>query len=215
MKSKSPRLLACTIFFFCCGLDSRPIQESTWSEAEWKWLEKNFHLALDHNLPLEKGTNIIVSCRSYESLQVGATEYSLSISEHMNAGLSVHVRVPDGPPIGQQLLVYHRDHPTSSINAAEKTLNFKDWTLTEQQRPTLTTAVQKLDKVGFGLSSDKVFLDPIVHEFHLSLGSGDVDAALVEYENPLVQWGVETRRALQVCGAGDLPTAKSVGASRE
>jgi hypothetical protein len=217
MRIKPPCFLAYSIFFVLIAaleLDSYPSQNTTWSEAEWKWLGENFHSALDHMLPLEKGSNILVSYRSYETLQVGAPEYSFSISERPRDGntrLSVHVRIPDGQPIGHQLLRFHREHPMSSINVAEKTLNFKDWVLNEQQCPSLRNAVQKLEQLRFGMPSDKIYLDPTLHEFHLSSSTGTVDALLVEVENPLVQWGIETRREIQVCGAGSLPTVKSAG----
>jgi hypothetical protein len=101
------------------------------------------------------------------------------------------------------------------IGAAEKSVNFKDWFLTEQQCPSLAAAIQKLEQIRFGLPTSKIVLDPTVHEFNLSSAGGNVHAVLVDIENPLVQWGLETRRAIQACGAGNLPTKKSDGGRRE
>jgi hypothetical protein len=109
--------------FVCCllamlvataAIDSRPFQEPTPSEADWAWLSENFRNALDHSRPLEKGSSVLVSYRSYERLQVGEPEYSVSISERpgrSHANLAAHVRVPEGKPIGGQLPAFHHDSP--------------------------------------------------------------------------------------------------------
>ena len=221
MKTEPPCALACSILFVLIAvplLDSQQQQSDIWSAADWQWLNENFHVALEHSLPLEKGRDVVVSYRSYETLQVGDPEYSLSIFWRRSGSctaLSAHIRVPDGKPIGEQMLLFHRKHALGPVGEAEKALMFKDWELTEQKCPSLKASIQKLEQIRFGLTSDTIYMDPTVHEFYLSSSSGNVDAALVDHENPLVQWGLNTRQAVQACVASNLPSTKSPDASRK
>src|SRR5216684_3806721 len=87
-------------------LSSTAFQVVTPSEADWKWLSENFQSVLARVFALQKGNDVFVSYRSYESLQVGNPEYSFSISERGGEGkvnLFAHIRMPDGEPIGRQL----------------------------------------------------------------------------------------------------------------
>ena len=199
--------------FVCCLLamlvatapvDSRPFQEPAPSAADWAWLSENLRNVLDHSFPLEKGPGVLLSYRSYESLQVGEPEFSLSISERPgrpNANLFAHVRTPEGKPIGGQLLAFHHDSPEGSVTQAEKYLKFKDWEVSDEQCPALRTVVQKLAKVHFEFSrSEKVFIDPRVHEFHFDSYSTSADLSITDPEHPLVQWALDARRSIQSCG---------------
>jgi hypothetical protein len=213
--------------FVCCllamfvataAIDSRPLQEPTPSEADWSWLSENFRNALDHSMPLEKGSGVLISYRSYESLQVGEPEYSLSISERPgrpNANLFAHVRTPEGKPIGGQLLAFHHDSPEGSVDQAEKNLKFKDWEASDEQCPALRNVVQKLTKVRFEFSwPDKIFVDPRVHEFHFDSYSTSADFSIVDPGHPLVQWGLDARRYIQSCAANP-PSTKPAGSVRK
>lgn len=207
------------ILIVASALSSPTVQVANPSEADWTWLNENFHSTLDHSLPLKKDAGVLVSYRSYETLQVGDSEYSLSISERpgtYKANLAAHVRVPEGKPIGGQLLAFHHDSPKSSVAEAEENLKFQDWDLTEEQCPALRTAVQKLAKVRFGISySETIYMDPTVHEFHLDSSSTSADLTIVDFEHPLVQWALDTRRSIQTCGADNLPSTKSVGSAKK
>jgi hypothetical protein len=174
--------------FVCCLLAM--LVATAAIEADWAWLTENFRNAFDHSLPLEKGSSVLVSNRSYERLQVGEPEYSVSISER-----------PD-------------DSPEGSVAEAEKNLKFKDWDLSDEECPALRTMVQKLSKVRFEFSwPDKIFIDPRVHEFHFDSYSTSADFS-IDPGHPLVQWAFETRHAIQACSADSLPSNKPVGSSK-
>jgi hypothetical protein len=199
------------VFSVATALSSPTAQVANPSEADWAWLSENFRNTLD-SMPLEKGTGVLISYRSYESLQVGEPEYSLSISERPgrpNANLFAHVRIPEGKPIGGQLLAFHHDSPEGSVAQAEKNLKFKDWEVSDEQCPALRTVVQKLAKVRFEFSrSYKVFIDPKVHEFHFDSYSTSADLSIVDLEHPLVQWGLDARNSIQSCGGVIPPSTK-------
>jgi hypothetical protein len=200
-------------------LSSPTVSVANQSEADWTWPSENFRSVLDHTFALEKGDTVLVSYRSYESLQVGDSEYFSSISERpgkSNANLTAHVRIPEGKPIGGQLLAFHHDSPEGSATEAEKYLKFKDWELSEEQCPVLRTVVQKLAKVRFEFTwPDKIFVDPTVHEFHFASYSTSADFSIVDSEHPLVQWALDTRQAIQACGAANHPSNKPVGSSKK
>lgn len=198
---------------------SSPAQVANPSAADWAWLSANFRNAFDHSLPLEKGPGVLISYRSYESLQVGEPEYSLSISARPgrpNANLFAHVRIPDGKPIGGPLLAFHHDSPEGSIALAEKNLKFRDWEVSDGQCPALRTVVQDLAKVHFEFSqSEKVFIDPRVHEFHFDSYSTTADLSIVDPEHPLVEWGLDARRSIQSCGVIDPSSTKPAASKRK
>lgn len=50
---------------------------------------------------------------------------------------------------------------------------------------------------------DVVILHPLIHEFRIRAGAGDMEVALYDDENSLVQWALETRHALALCSAGE------------
>jgi hypothetical protein len=207
------------ILIVASALSSPTVQVANPSQADWAWLNENFHNILDHSLPLKKDAGVLVSYRSYETLQVGDSEYYLSILEQpgtYKANLAAHVRVPEGKPIGGQLLAFHHGSPKSSVAEAEENLKFQDWDLTEKQCPALRTTVQELTKVRFGITySETIFVDPRVHEFHLDSSSTSADLTIVDFEHPLVQWASDARRSIQACGADNLPSTKSVGSTKK
>ena len=198
-------------------LSSPTVSVANQSEADGTWLSENFRRVLDHTFALEKSHGVLVSYRSYESLQVGDPEYSFSISERPGkhlANLAAHVRVSEGKPIGGQLLAFHKVFPTKPIDEAEKKLKFKDWEFTDEQCPALRIAIQKLAQAPLGWEFDKIIMDPTVHEFYVHSYTGILDAAIYDDANPLVRWALDTRNSLQACGAENLPSRKSTSAPK-
>src|SRR2546428_13622464 len=92
-------------------LSSPPVQVATPLDADWTWLNENFHNVLDHMFALEKGNDVLVSYRSYETLKVCDPENSFSISERcreVKGSHSAHIHVPYGEPSGRHLLASHK-----------------------------------------------------------------------------------------------------------
>jgi hypothetical protein len=207
------------VFSVASALSSPTVQVVNPSAADWAWLNENFRNALDHSLPLEKGPGVFLSYRSYESLQVGEPEFSLSISERPgrpNANPIAHIRVPEGKPIGGQLLAFHHDTPEGSVAQAEKSLKFKDWEVSNEQCPTLRTLVQKLAEVHFEFTqSEKVFIDPRVHEFHFDSYSTSADLSITDPGHPLIQWALDARRSIQSCDVINPSLSKPAGSVKK
>ena len=174
------------------------------SEADWKWFRNNFGLVLDHAMPIQKDVRVLISYRRSESLQVGALEYSFSIADQAKPdSLVVHVRTPDGDPLGAQMFALHKRFPREPISTIEKRLKFKNWEFTEQQCPALKEAVAKFSKLSIPLQLKEttVYLDPTVHEFRARAAGSIINATIVDYDSPLVLWARETRTAMKACGA--------------
>jgi hypothetical protein len=196
---------------------SSPLQVATPSDADWTWLNENFQRVLDRMFALEKGKDVLISYRSYETLQVGDPEYSFSISERGREGKSnlfARIHVPDGSPIGRQLLAFHKESPTKPIEEAEKELKFRDWELTEKQCPALRIAIQRLAQARLGWKFDTIIMDPRVHEFSMHSYTGNLDAAIFDDANPLVRWALDTRNSMRACGAESLSSTNSTDAPK-
>ena len=201
--------LACCFFVFVivaiAGVPEK--QDAAWTESEWTWLGENFPEVLSHVLELKKEQQVLVSYRSFESLQVGEREYSFWIFEKSTNGraaLRAHVREPEEKPIGAQLLEFHRKFPNKPILEAERNLRFRDWEVSEEQCSGIRLSMQKLPNVPLGWTFETIVMDPRIHEFHIHSNTGTLDAAVYDEENPLVRWAIATRDALRSCGAKGL-----------
>jgi hypothetical protein len=180
-----------------------PIGLSPQTDADWAWLSENFHKALDNMLPMQKKCSGCVSYRSYETLQVGDLEYSLLIRPS-GKGYVAHVRMPDGLPLGRQLVVMHQKQPDKTVVTMESDLKFKDWDFTEAQCHAVNSQYEKLQSLRVPLPSNTITMDPTVHEFHIDDYSGTWDLVVLEESHPLVKWALETRNLLEACGASQI-----------
>ena len=177
-----------------------PAVLSPQSDADWTWLNENFHKALDDKLPIQRKCRSCISYRSYETLQVGSIEYSLLITP-LGKGYVAHIRMPDKLPLGQQLIAKHQQQKDKPVASMENELKFKDWDLTEAQCPAIKSQFAKLQSLRVSLPSNTITMDPTVHEFHIDDYSGTWDLVTLEEQHPLVKWAMETRHLLEACGA--------------
>jgi hypothetical protein len=62
------------------------------------------------------------------------------------------------------------------------------------------SAIRKLKKLQLTVPEfDFIVLHPLMHEFQISAGAGDLRLSLVDGSQPLVKWAVETRQAFELC----------------
>jgi hypothetical protein len=199
--------VACLIVILLFGYSGPSIfacRNQEHSDADWKWLRDNFGFVLDDTMAIQKDVRVLISYRRSESLQVGELEYSFAIADQAKPdSLVVHVRTPDGDPLGAQMLALHKRFPREPISTLEKKLKFKNWDFPQQQCPALKEAVAKFSKLSIPLQLKEttVFLDPTVHEFRARAASSTINATIVDYQSPLVLWAHETRTAMKACGA--------------
>ncbi len=170
-------------------------QEQT--EEAWNWLSTGFREVLNDTLPLPKDCQDCVAYRSYETLQVGDSEFSMVLK---NAGSTAHIKMPDSSPIGRQLLALHQKHPDVAASSFEHELKFKEWEIAEKDCPAAKTQFERFRRLRIQLPADVITVDPTVHEFQANFLSGKMNFMLTNEENDLVRWARETRRLLEACG---------------
>lgn len=97
-------------------------------------------------------------------------------------------------------MAQHRRLPNRSADDIQEDVHVKKLKLTEMDCPAIKAQFLKLQQARLALPQfDVVILHPLVHEFRIRAGGGDMDLALYDDENSLVSWAIETRRKLELC----------------
>jgi hypothetical protein len=179
---------------------------SAQSNADREWIEDHFSHALNKMLPLEL-PGIYVAYRSHRDLYTDTLEYSFVIARDVSAKgrdgqfkLVAQVRQADSSSIYDQMMALHRKSPSRSAASIQKELRVKAWTLVETTCPAVRTQLLKFQQLRLVPPQfDDIVLHPLIHEFRVRAGMGDMDIALYDEDNLFVQWALETRRALELC----------------
>jgi len=193
--------IAVLLLFFCV-----PSTISAQSNADWEWVGDHFSHALHEMFPLEL-PGVYVAYRSHRDLYTDALEYSFVIARDVSAKGSggeprfvAQVRQADSSSIYDQMMALHRKFPSQSAASIQKGLRVKTWTLVEMTCPAVRTQLLKFPQLRLVPPQfDAIVLHPLIHEFRVRAGMGDMDIALYDEDNSFVQWAVETRRALELC----------------
>jgi hypothetical protein len=162
---------------------------------------------LNDLVPMKAEGGLYLSYRSHRSLYTDVPEYGFFIGyepRHNEPGLqeflTARVHIADAVSIYDQLMKMHRAKPDESAESIQHKLKVKIWTLTEKTCPAIQEQFSKFQKLSIQVPAfDEVSLHPLVHEFHVDAGVGNMDIDLHGSEQPLVFWAVETRRALDSC----------------
>ncbi len=98
------------------------------------------------------------------------------------------------------MMALHREFPNRSADDIQKDVRVKKWKLTEMNCPAIKVQFSKFQQLRLALPKfDVVMLHPLIHEFRIRAGGGDMDVTLYDDENSLVPWATETRHALEQC----------------
>jgi hypothetical protein len=193
--------IAGLVLFFCV-----PSTISAQSNPDWKWVGDNFSHALNEMFPLEL-PGVYVAYRSHRDLYTDTLEYSFVIARDVTAkGIGgesrfvAQVRQADSRSIYDQMMALHRKSPSRSAPSIQKELHVKAWTLVETTCPAVRTQLLKFKQLRLVPPQfDPIVLHPLIYEFRVRAGMGDMDIVLYDEDNSFVQWAVETRRALELC----------------
>ena len=99
-------------------------------------------------------------------------------------------------------MALHRKSPSRSAASIQKELRMKNSTLVETTCPAVKTQLLKFQQLQLAPPQfDAIVLHPLIHEFRVRAGMGDMDIALYDEDNSFVQWALDTRRALEICAA--------------
>jgi hypothetical protein len=104
------------------------------------------------------------------------------------------------------MMALHRKFPNRSADDIQRDVHVRKLKLTEMNCPAIRTQFSKLQELRLALPQfDVVILHPLIHEFRIRAGAGDMEVALYEDENSLVLWAIETRHVLELCAKGGRP----------
>ncbi len=204
---------AALLLSFCVGRDLL-----AQSSADWDWMSDHFDKALHDLFPIDERYGVYVAYRSHRDQHTDVPEYSFVIGTEKSDTVSglprylaAHVREAESASVYDQMMAQHRKFPNRSADDIQKDVHVKKLTLTEMDCPAIKAQFSKLQQTRLALPHfDVVILHPLVHEFRIRAGGGDLDVALYDDENSLVSWAIETRHALELCATNTIepPTVK-------
>jgi hypothetical protein len=193
---------AALLLSFCAGGSL-----SAQSSADWDWMSNHFDKALHDLFPIDERYGVYVAYRSHRDLYTDVPEYSFVIGPEKSDTVSglppylaAHVREAESASVYDQMMMLHRKFPNRSAEDVQKGVNVKKWKLTEMNCPAIKAQFLKFRQLRLAPPQfDVVILHPLIHEFRVRAGSGDMEVALYDDENSLVPWAIETRHALELC----------------
>jgi len=193
---------AALLLSFCVGGDV-----SAQSSADWDWMSNHFDKALHDLFPIDERYGVYVAYRSHRDLHTDVPEYSFAIGTEKSDTVSglprylaAHVREVESVSVYDQMMALHRKSPNRSADDIEKDVHVKKLKLTEMNCPAIKAQFSKFQQLRLAPPQfDVVILHPLIHEFRIRAGGGDMDVALYDDENSLVSWAIETRHALELC----------------
>jgi hypothetical protein len=205
--------VAALLLSFSAGLSV-----SAQTSADWDWMSSHFPKALDDLFPIDERNGADVAYRSHRDLHTDVTEYSFVIGTKKSDTVSglprylaAQVREAESASVYDQMMALHRKSPSRSAEDIQKDVHVKKFKVTEMNCPAIRTQFAKLQQLRLALPPfDLVIIHPLIHEFRIRAGAGDMEIALYDDENSLVQWAIETRHALELCATNTIepPTVK-------
>jgi hypothetical protein len=180
---------------------------SAQSNGDWDWMSDHFDKALHDLFPIDERYGVYVSYRSHRDLHSDIPEYSFVIGPEnsdrvsgLPRYLAAHVREAESASVYDQMMALHRKFPDRSADDIQKDVHVKKWKMTEMNCPAIKAQFSKFQQLHLAPPQfDVVILHPVIHEFRIRAGGGDMEFALYDDENLLVAWAIETRHALELC----------------
>jgi hypothetical protein len=203
MFSRYYGLLGAAVLLSFCVSGSLSAQSS----ADWDWMTNHFAKALDDLFPIDEHYGVYVAYRSHRDLHTDVPEYSFVIGSQnsdtvsgLPRYLAARVREAESASVYDQMMALHRKSPNRSADDIQRDVHVKKLKLTEMNCPAIKAQFSKFEQLRLAPPQfDVVILHPLIHEFRIRAGGGDMDVALYDDENSLVQWAIETRHALELC----------------
>jgi hypothetical protein len=182
---------------------------SAQSSADWDWMSNHFDKAFHDLFPLHERYGVYVAYRSHRDLHTDVPEYSFVIGPEnsdtvsgLPRYLAAHVREAESASVYDQMMALHREFPNRSADDIQNDVRVRKWKLTEMNCPAVKAQFSKFQQLRLGPPQfDVVILHPLIHEFRIQAGGGDMEVSLYDDENSFVPWAVETRHALELCTA--------------
>ncbi len=181
-------------------------QASAPSIADWRWLDQVREAAFESLMPV-KAPRLLAAYRSHRDLyqRVPERHFRVGLADSPNSArdtLVATVVTPAGRSIQEQLLDLHTRSPQASFESLISQLAVRRVVLSEEKCPAIRTRMDALPRVSVPSPlRDLLFLHPVEHRIVIRQPGAMIDATVLEQDNPLVRWAIETLDALVACGA--------------
>jgi hypothetical protein len=178
------------------------------SDADWAWLDEHRERAFDALMPTAPAPGQLVAYRRYRDLyqDVPESHFAIGIAEPAISGpakLKAVVTSPTSGSIQHQLLQLHMTNRGLSLDALLPRVMIERRTIVEDRCPSIRSRMNALAKAKIALADSNIItLHPTVHRFVLESGGAQIDARLIDSNDSVVRWAVDTLKAFQVCKAG-------------
>ena len=178
------------------------------SDADWAWLDEHRERAFDALMPIAPAPGQLVAYRRYRDLyqDVPEAHFAIAIGERTASGpakLRGVVTSPTSGSIQQQLLQLHMTNRDLSLDALLPRVMIQRRTIMEDGCPSIRSRMNALGKAKIALPDPNVItLHPTVHRFVIETGGAQIDARLIDSNDPVVRWATDTLKAFQACKAG-------------
>ncbi len=168
------------------------------SQEDWRWLDQRRAALLDELMPVPRDSRSLVVYRAYRDGYPAVPEAYFEIRD--GETLEATVVLPLGQSAQQQLLDLHMADRAADVSALLTRVRVSRMELKASRCPAIQERLTQLAALRFGVPDrELIIVHPDRHRVFVDAGAGRLDATLQEDEHPLVQWCVETLRALQRC----------------
>ena len=196
------------IAFVTLALFAFPLGTVTAKPAQSEW--DFYDTLLKMKLPIERKMGMYVGYRYSHAPVPGDLEYSFTVAYNTigdiagsEQPISAEVHVAESTSIYEQLSALRRKNPKEDTLSVMNKLKVRSFYLTEQQCPAVRGQFEKFKKLEFAPPRfDFISLDAPNHEFRIISSTGHMTFESLDEGYPLVQWALETRRALDSCISG-------------
>lgn len=182
------------------------------TEKEHKWAQKYYFGAFEEKFPLAESSDSLVSYRMYKDLYL-EIEYSFEIlNDPEKKKRFAIVRMADGAPIYEQMIMIRRKNPSATIKTIKSQLKIKQWRLNEETCPAISRQYDEFNELSLEVLSAQeradqekgiatITLHPRMHTFRSYVSGGTMLLTLRDSEHPFIKWAEKTRSAFEACAA--------------
>lgn len=184
-----------------------PAQNSEPSFDDWDWVNQHYRGILNELVPMKAQVGLYLSYRSHRDLYTEVLEYGFLIGNEprlnepgLQEFLTAHIYIADTVSVYDQLMKMHRAKPDESAESIQHKIKVETWSLSEKTCPVIQEQFSKFKKLSIQPPAfDEFSLHPLIHQFHVEAGLGNMDLELDGSEHSLVLWALETRKGLEAC----------------
>jgi hypothetical protein len=168
------------------------------------WTATNFPAIFDQLFSIRQAQGDFIAVRAHRSGESEMLEFSFVLENTQNArAIDATLREAQGSSLHRQLTALHSSEPTKSAAELKAEIKVQTWIFSVEQCPAIATQFQAFGNIQFvrPREDDLVEENPILYQFHESVGGGDSEVTEFVASRAFPKWASATRHALDACAA--------------